>query len=160
MQAVAGEIGAGRTGVRLSPMTTFNDTPRDSDPQSLYEYVLSELSPMRLAYLHMIEGETGGSRHPVDPPALDYTALQTCYGGHWMVNNGYGLDDACVALETGQADLVAFGRAFISNPDLVRRLREKAALNPLRPDTLYGGGAEGYIDYPLLAPAGADGLTR
>ena len=67
-----------------------------------------------------------------------------------MVNNGYGLDDAEQAIAGGRADLVAFGRPFISNPDLVRRLRENAPLNPLQEDKLYGGGAEGYTDYPAL----------
>jgi N-ethylmaleimide reductase len=64
MQAIADEIGAGRTGVRLSPMTTFSDTPLDSDPQALFSYVVDQLAPLGLAYLHVIEGETGGARIP------------------------------------------------------------------------------------------------
>ena len=67
-----------------------------------------------------------------------------------MVNNGYGRENANQAISIGAADLVAFGRPFISNPNLVRRLREDAPLNPLQEDKLYGGGAEGYIDYPTL----------
>ena len=67
-----------------------------------------------------------------------------------MVNNGYGRENANQAISIGAADLVAFGRPFISNPNLVRRLREDAPFNPLQEDKLYGGGAEGYIDYPTL----------
>lgn len=150
-QAVCDEIGAGRTGVRLSPMTTSNNTPRDSDPQALYGYVVDQLAPLGLAYLHIVEGETGGTRHPENAPHFDYDGLRRRFPGAWMVNNGYTRAEALEAVSTGKADLVAFGRLFISNPDLVRRLREDAPLNPLRADKLYGGGAEGYTDYPFLA---------
>ena len=149
MQAVTGEIGAGRTGIRLSPMTTFT-APLDSNPQALYGYVVEQLAPFGLAYLHVIEGETGGTRTPDGKP-FDYAALRRTFKGPWMVNNGYSRDLALQTVADGQADLVAFGRPFISNPDLVRRLRDGATLNELRADKLYGGGAEGYIDYPTLA---------
>ncbi|MHB1678432.1 MAG: alkene reductase [Sulfuriferula sp.] len=152
MQAVCTEIGAGRTGVRLSPMTTFNDTPRDSHPQALYNHVVEQLAPLALAYMHMIEGETGGSREPADAAMpFDYAALRSRFPGAWMVNNGYTRDSSMAVIAKGKADLVAFGRLFISNPDLVRRLRENAPLNELQADKLYGGGAEGYTDYPALA---------
>jgi len=151
MQAVSEEVGAGRVGLRLSPMTTFSDSPRDSDPQALYNYLVEQLAPMGLAYLHVIEGETGGARHPEDAVVpFDYAALKARFKGCWMVNNGYGREDAESAVADGEADMVAFGRPFIGNPDFVRRLREHAPLNPLQEDTLYGGGAEGYIDYPTL----------
>ncbi|HEX5804358.1 MAG TPA: alkene reductase [Azospira sp.] len=151
MQAVSDEIGAGRTGVRVSPMTTFSDTPRDSDPQALFNHVVDRLAPLGLAYLHVIEGETGGTRHPEDAPPFDYEALHRRFPGAWMINNGYTRSEGEDAIASGRADLVAFGRPFISNPDLVRRLRENAPLNALRADKLYGGGAEGYVDYPTLA---------
>lgn len=151
MQAVAGEIGGGRTGVRFSPMTTFSDTPLDSDPQGLFNYVVEQMAPLKLAYLHVIEGETGGERAPAAAKAFDYAALHQRFSGAWMLNNGYSRDMAQAALNDGQADLIAFGRPFISNPDLVRRLREEAPLNELQADKLYGGGAEGYTDYPTLA---------
>ena len=147
--AITGEIGAGRTGIRLSPMTTFT-APLDSDPQALYGYVVEQLAPFGLAYLHVIEGETGGTRTPEGKP-FDYEALHRACKGAWMVNNGYSRDLALQTVADGKADLVAFGRSFISTPDLVRRLREGAALNELRADKLYGGGAEGYTDYPTLA---------
>jgi N-ethylmaleimide reductase len=151
LQAISADIGSGRVGIRLSPMTTFNDTPRDSDPQALYGYLAEQLGPLKLAYLHIIEGETGGPREPGDAERpFDYAAMRERFGGVWMVNNGYGRDEAERAIAESQADLVAFGRPFISNPDLVRRLREKAPLNPPNEATFYGGGAEGYTDYPTL----------
>ncbi|MFC5301441.1 alkene reductase [Azospira restricta] len=153
MQAVADEIGGGRTGIRISPMTSFSDTPRDSDPQALFNYVVGQLAPLGLAYLHVIEGETGGARQPAAAPAFDYAALRRRFPGAWMINNGYDRGEAIAAVADGRAELVAFGRPFISNPDLVQRLREDAPLNALRADKLYGGGAEGYTDYPALAAA-------
>lgn len=154
MQAVSDAVGAGRTGIRLSPMTSFNGTPRDSDPQALYGHLVRQLAPLGLAYVHVIEGETGGARAPDDAARpFDYDALRAEFKGCWMVNNGYGLEDAQQAVASGHADLVAFGRPFISNPDLVRRLREGAPLNDLDADTLYGGDARGYTDYPTLAQA-------
>lgn len=153
MQAVANAIGAGRTGLRLSPMTTFGNTAAlDSNPQALYNHVVEQLAPLQLAYLHVIEGETGGDREPASAPtAFDYPALHSRFKGSWMVNNGYSHDLALETVRSGQADLVAFGRPFISNPDLVERLRNNGPLNELRADKLYGGDAEGYTDYPTLA---------
>lgn len=152
VQVVIKEVGGGRTGIRLSPMTTFSGgTALDSNPQALYGYVVEQLSALGLAYIHLIEGETGGSRAPEDGPSFDYAALRQGFKGAWMINNGYGSADGMDAIASGKADLVAYGRLFISNPDLVRRLREGAPLNVLQADTLYGGGAEGYVDYPVLA---------
>jgi N-ethylmaleimide reductase len=157
MRAVVDEIGAGRTGLRLSPVTPSNDAGQDSDAQSLYNHVVERLAPLRLAYLHVVEGATGGVR---DVAPFDYAALRERYQhGHaaaaWMVNNSYDRAMALDVVARGAADLVAFGRPFIANPDLVRRLREDTPLNPLQRETLYGGGAAGYTDYPSLEPAEA-----
>lgn len=151
VEAVVGEVGAGRTGIRLSPMTTFNDTPRDSDPQALYGHLADRLGALGLAYVHVIEGETGGPREPEDAERpFDYAAMHQRFGGPWMVNNGYDQALAEDAVGSGRADLVAFGRPFISNPDLVRRLKLNAPLNPPDEATFYGGSAAGYTDYPTL----------
>jgi N-ethylmaleimide reductase len=149
-QAVAGAIGGGRTGIRLSPVTPSNDAGPDSNPQALMTHALQGLAPLNLAYLHLIEGQTGGKR---DVAPFDYAALRQHFKGAWMVNNGYTGAMAEDVVATGTADLVAFGRPFIANPDLGRRLREHAALNALDTTTLYGGGAAGYTDYPALAAA-------
>lgn len=154
VQSVCGEIGPGRVGVRLSPLTTFGGSaPLDSDPQALYGHVVEQLAPIGLAYLHIIEGETGGERNPAGAPAFDYTALRSAFPGAWIVNNSYGRAEGIEAVASGRADLVAFGRPFISTPDLVRCLREDLPFNALRVDKLYGGGAEGYIDYPTQSNA-------
>ncbi|TXH47726.1 MAG: alkene reductase [Burkholderiaceae bacterium] len=157
MDAVAGEIGAGRTGLRLSPVTPANDLGQDSDAQALYGHVVEKLAPMKLAYLHLIEGATGGPRDavPFDFEALRRTFKAVHPAGAWMVNNGYDRAMALEVVEGGRADLVAFGKPFISNPDLVRRLRENAPLNEPRRETFYGGGAAGYTDYPTLDLANA-----
>ena len=148
----ADAIGADRLGVRLSPVSTAGDS-RDSDPQVLFEHVVGALNPLRLAYVHIVEGETGGAR---DSIAFDYAALHDCFDGVWMVNNGYDRQMAIDAVASGRADLVSFGRLFMANPDLVERLRVNGPLNDLMgPETFYGGGAHGYIDYPTLEDSGA-----
>ena len=157
MNAIVAEIGAGRSGVRLSPVTPANDAKQDSDAQGLFNYVVEQLAPLKLAFIHVVEGATGGPR---DVAPFDYAALRSRFKhgnehGAWMVNNGYTRAMALDVVASGAADLVAFGKPFISNPDLVRRLREDAPLAPLNRDTLYGGGAAGFIDYPPLEMAPA-----
>lgn len=147
VEAVAGAIGAGRTGVRLSPTTPANDA-RDSAPQALFERAVERLDGIGgLAFVHVIEGATGGDR---DNLPFDYRALRARFRGKWIVNNGYDKAAAVAATQSGYADAVAFGRPFIANPDLVERLRTDAPLAAIDPDTLYGGGAKGYTDYPPL----------
>jgi N-ethylmaleimide reductase len=150
MSAVTGEIGGGRTGLRISPVTPSNDAGPDSDPQALFEAVLDQLAALKLAFIHVIEGQTGGAR---DVAPFDYAALRRRFTGAWMVNNGYTRSMALETVASGGADLVAFGKPFIANPDLGRRLREDAPLNLLDTARLYGGGAQGYVDYPTLDAA-------
>jgi N-ethylmaleimide reductase len=146
--ACAAAIGADRVGIRLSPVSTAGDS-HDSDPQALFNHVVDGLSPMGLAYVHVVEGETGGAR---DSIAFDFAALRDRFDGVWMVNNGYDRRMAIEAVASGHADLVSFGRLFMANPDLVERLRANAPLNKLMgQETFYGGGAHGYTDYPTLA---------
>jgi len=147
MQAVAVQIGGARAGLRLSPVTPANDAGQDSAPQALYEYAVAQLAPLHLAFLEVVEGQTAGAR---DFAPFDYAALRGRFHGAWIVNNGYQRQMAFEAIASGAADLVSFGRPIISNPDLVRRLRENAPLNALDTKTLYGGGAKGYTDYPTL----------
>jgi N-ethylmaleimide reductase len=152
-RGVADTIGGDRTGIRLSPVTPANDVI-DAHPQPLFEYVVRHLAPLNLAYLHVIEGSTGGPRDIEDRP-FDYAALRQAWrkaggNGAWMVNNGYDGPMAEQALENG-ADLVAFGRPFIANPDLVLRLRRGGPFNKPDRATFYGGGEKGYTDYPTLA---------
>ncbi len=145
--AVAKEIGAERTGVRISPVSPANGISC-SDPQPQYNYICEQLSALGIVYLHVVEGATGGPR---DVAPFDYDALRSRFKQTYLANNGYDLALARTRLAAGQADLFAFGRPFISNPDFVDRLKLGAPLAALNPATLYGGGAEGYTDYPTLA---------
>jgi N-ethylmaleimide reductase len=146
--AVAREAGPGRTGVRLSPANPGNDAALDSAPQALYGRAVERIAPLKLAFLHVIEGQTRGDRAF---GGFDYARLRAAFDGPWMVNNCY---DRALALQTvaaGSADLVAFGRPFIGNPDLGHRLREDLPWADSDRSLYYGGGARGYTDYPPAA---------
>jgi len=136
---------AGRIGIRLSPFSHANGVD-DSDPMATFAYVISKLNEFGLAYLHLVEGETGGTREL--PEGASIAELRALFNGTYMANNGYDRDLAVSAVEAGNVDLVAFGRPFIANPDLVERLERGTDLNEIDPATLYGGGAAGYTDYP------------
>ena len=145
-KAVSEAIGADKTGIRLSPVTPANDIS-DSNPQALFDYIVDQLNALKLVYIHVIEGATGGPR---DVAPFDYASLRKRFKGTYIANNGYDLALANKQLDANAADLIAFGRPFIANPDLVERLKQNAPLNELDRATLYGGGAKGYTDYPTL----------
>lgn len=147
--AVAAEIGPERTGIRISPVSPANDVST-SDPQEQFDYIVDHLSKLGLVYLHVVEGATGGPR---DVAPFDFASLRRRFAGTYIANNAYDLDLATAHVAAGEADLIAFGRPFIANPDLVARLKSGAALNEIKPETIYGGGAEGYTDYPILSEA-------
>jgi N-ethylmaleimide reductase len=129
-------------------VTPSNGIGQDTDPEALFKYVGDQLAPLGLAFVHVIEGATGGAR---DVAPFDFEALRQRVKAPWIVNNGYDRAMAVEAMAGGHADAVAFGRPFISNPDLVQRLRVGAEFAPLQRETLYGGGVTGYTDYPTLA---------
>ncbi|MDI2073998.1 N-ethylmaleimide reductase [Bradyrhizobium japonicum] len=151
-RAVAAEAGADRTGIRISPVTPANDLS-DSNPQALFDHIVDGLSALKLVYLHVVEGATGGPR---DIAPFDYAGLRKRFTGAYIANNGYDFDLASKVLDANAADLIAFGKPFISNPDLVERLKTGAALNDWDKNTFYGGGAKGYTDYPTLAAEPAE----
>jgi N-ethylmaleimide reductase len=144
VEAVTAEVGAERTGVRISPQNTMNDIA-DSDPQALFNYVAKQLAG-KVTYLHVIERDTSGKQ----VPDFDYKKLKDLFGGTVIANNNFDKSRAIQALAEGRADLIAFGRPFIANPDLVIRLFLGAPLMPFNQETLYGGGEQGYTDYPSL----------
>jgi len=139
--------GADRVGVRISPINPFNDM-RDSYPQALFNHVAEALNPFNLAYLHVMEIGIGAAEAL---PPFDFAELRRIYRGHYMANGGYDKARGNVAIATGRADCVAYGVPFIANPDLVERFRRDAPLNVADQNTFYGGGEEGYTDYPFLA---------
>jgi len=145
VDAVIGAVGAERTAIRLSPVSPVYSMS-DSDPAALFGAAVEALDRRRLAYVHVVEGATGTSRET----DFDFKALRRRFGGAWIANNIYDRSMAIAAVRSGEADLVAFGRPFIANPDLVERLRLDAPLASANKDTIYGGGAEGYTDYPAL----------
>ncbi|MET3134941.1 N-ethylmaleimide reductase [Oxalobacteraceae bacterium GrIS 1.11] len=139
--------GGQRVGVRISPISPANDMA-DSDPEALFTYAVEQLNRFELVYLHVIEGATGGPRQVAN--GFDVQILRRRFNGLYIGNNGYDRARALSARQEKLVDLVAFGRPFIANPDLVRRLRLDAPLTPVDTATLYGGGAKGYTDYPFL----------
>ena len=149
VDAVVAEIGAGRVGIRLSPVTPSNDLS-DSNPQPVFAYLVEQLNQRGIAFIHFIEGATGGAR---DVPGFDFAWARKTFKGTYIANNGYTREMALEAVASGAADAVAFGRLFIANPDLVQRFKRNAPLNVPNPQTFYAPGPEGYIDYPALDKA-------
>ncbi|OAN94400.1 alkene reductase [Sulfitobacter geojensis] len=147
MAGVTDAIGAQRTGIRLSPFSPVNGIT-DVKAQETFEYVIKGLNRFGLAYLHLVEGTTGGTRTLAE--GEDLQALRALFDGAYMVNNGYDRDMALDAAQSGHADMIAIGRPFIANPDLVARFKQDAPLNEGDNKTYYGGGREGFTDYPTL----------
>ena len=145
--AVAKEIGANRTGIRISPVSPANGVS-GTNAQAQFNYIVSELDKLGLVYLHVVEGATGGPR---DAAPFDFAELRSRFANTYIANNGYTADLAEQKLADGSADLFAFGRPFIANPDLVERFKKGAPLANINPETIYGGGAAGYTDYPPLS---------
>ncbi len=144
VDAVLKSLPKGRVGIRLAPVSPANDVS-DSNPQTLFGYVVDELSKRGIAFIHVIEGQTGGAR---DFAPFDYAALRKAFSGTYIANNGYSREMAMDAVSAGRADMVAFGRPFIANPDLVERIAKNLPWNEIDRATLYGGDAKGYTDYP------------
>lgn len=159
--AVGRVCGSERVGVRISPLGTFNDMG-DENPEALFAYVAEKLSGLDLAYLHVVDPSYGGHQttDEPDPRGLAIMAMiRERFAGTLMVCGGYTLERAQDAIQTHKADLVAFGRPFIANPDLPERLRTQSPLNVADPATFYGGGVHGYADYPTLKQLnGEEGL--
>lgn len=141
-----------RVGVRFSPFSKFSDMS-DSNPMATFSAAIQRANDADVGYVHVIEGDTGESRDL--PQGANLAALRKLVKGAYLANNIYDRENAIRAVETGAADLIAFGRPFIANPDLVERLERNAPLNEPQPATFYGGGAEGYTDYPTLDAAKA-----
>ncbi|EEA02431.1 NADH:flavin oxidoreductase/NADH oxidase [Burkholderia sp. H160] len=150
-QALLEIWGADRVGVRLSPFGTYNDVG-DSDPVGLYGYVLTRLSELGIAYVSLIEARTSAGME-IDTPQ-EVSQLRPFWPGTLILAGGFTAESADEAIRSGQADAVAFGRQFIANPDLPARLKLGAPLNHHDRATFYGGGATGYVDYPVLETAG------
>lgn len=146
-EAVAGVWTPQRVGVRISPLQPFNDM-YDSNPEALFRHVVERLNGFGLGYLHVTE--MGKEAPGLAGPPFDLRALRKIWSGAFMTNGGYDKARANAAISVGDADLIAIGVPFIANPDLLERYRRDAPLNAPDTATFYGGGVEGYTDYPLL----------
>jgi len=141
--------GAERVGVRLGPSGTFNSMS-DSDPFALFGYAAERLNEFGMAYLHLIEPRIKGNieiMEGLEPVASMH--LRKIFKGVLVAAGGFDFAKATDIIVKGDADMVAFGRHFIANPDLVFRLQNNLPLNPYDRDTFYGGTAKGYTDYPF-----------
>ncbi len=147
LEAVTSVCDSQRVGVRLSPLNSFNSM-HDSDPTTLFSYVVQQLKPLKLAYLHILEGSM--SPLPEADKTFDYKKLAALYDGIYMANHGYDRQSADEAIKSGTADLVSFGIPYIANPDLVERLKADALLNTADQASFYGGDEKGYTDYSFL----------
>lgn len=145
-EAAADAIGAERVGIRLSPYNTFNDLPPHAEVHATYAALAAKLKG--LLYVHLV-----GSAHA--EYADTARAIRAAFPGTVIHNGGFDGARAQEALARGDADLIAFGRPFIANPDLVERLRRGAALATPDAATFYSAGADGYVDYPALTPEAA-----
>ncbi len=138
---------ATRTGVRLSPLGQANDIS-DSDPSATFSAVYRMLDARNLAYLHVVE------KFPGSDPSEDETKLMSelraCYSGFFIGNGDYDAASAALAIDKGEVSAVTFGRPFLANPDLPKRILLDADLNAPDQETFYGGDEKGYIDYPFL----------
>ena len=145
-EAVVGAWSANRVGVRLSPTSSFNSMS-DSNPDATFTAAAAVLNKYGLAYLHVLDEDN-------DDRGQDRIALRMrkLYAGTYMLNQNYDFNSGTHAIKAGHADLISYGRHYISNPDLVERFRNGIPLSPLDPSSLYQGGAKGYTDYPAAKP--------
>lgn len=147
VEAVSTIWPANRVGVRLSPLQPFNDI-KDSNPEATFTYTVKALNKFGLAYLHITE--MGAEAPGVAGPAFDLKTLRPLWNGLYMTNSEYTFETGNAAIQNGDADLISFGKLFISNPDLVERFAANAPLNEFDGSTFYGGDEHGYIDYPFM----------
>ncbi len=149
-EAVTSVWGGEKVGVRLSPSSTFMSMS-DSNPQALFSYIGKALNQFELAYLHIVEPRIKGDTNVEDDSnGLGVKFFRPIFNGNLITAGGYTYESGNKVLAEGNADLVAYGRLFIANPDLPKRFKLDAALNPYNRDTFYSQGKEGYIDYPAL----------
>lgn len=146
---VAARIGASRVGIRLSPYGVFNDMVADAATDELFAQLAEELGKLGLAYVHLVDHSAMGAP-PVKPEVK--RAIRARFKGTLVLSGGYDAARAAADLAAGHGDLIAFGRPFVANPDLVARLRDGLALAEPDPNTFYTPGEKGYTDYPPAEP--------
>jgi len=149
-RATAAAIGAARVGIRLSPYGAFNSTGAFDGVESQYLMLARELGALKLAYLHLVDHSSMGAP---EVPAAFKAQLRTAFGSTFIASGGYTRESAEQTLSEKRGDLVAFGRMWLANPDLIERMQASVPLNNPDPSTFYTPGAKGYTDYPRAADA-------
>ena len=149
---VTGAIGKDRTGIRLSPFGVFNDMPHYPEQEHDYAWLAEQLDTTGLLYVHLVDHSSMGA--PAVPESIKQTFRQR-FKRTLILSGGYDATRADADLAAGKADLIAVGRPFLANPDLVTRWKTGAPLNAPNFETFYTPGPKGYIDYPTLADKGA-----
>ena len=147
VDAVIDAIGRERVGIRLSPFGVFNDMPLYDAMEEDYGYLAQQLNKAGLAYIHLVDHSSMGA--PVVPDSIKETFRRE-FKGALILSGGYDVERAEGDLEAGKCDLIAVGRPFLANPDLVERWKTGAALNEPDMSTFYSPGPKGYTDYPAL----------
>lgn len=153
LQAVGDAVGIERVGIRFTPNLETQGV-EDSDPIPLFEAVARRLEELKVPWIELREPVAALGRGP-QPTERVSPAMRRLYSGEIFVNGGFGPDSARERMAEGVVDAISFGRPFIANPDLVRRIAIDAPLNVPDPSTFYAGGAHGYVDYPTLDEAEA-----
>lgn len=154
-RAVVAAIGPARVGIRVSPYGAFNATGAFDGMEAQYLALARELGGMKLAYLHLVDHSSMGTP---EVPAAFKAELRAAFGGTFIASGGFSRESAEQALEQGRGDLIAFGRAWLANPDLIERMQAGLPLNPPIPETFYTPGAKGYTDYPRAIEIGHEDL--
>lgn len=145
VEATIAVWGSDRVGLRLSPLNSYNSMI-DSDPIATFTWLATRLNDYNLAYLHVMRADFLGEQQ-----GDVMTPMRAAYNGVLVGNTGYTAEEAAAAIANGQVDAIAFGTAFLANPDLPHRFAQKAPLNAPEPSKFYSSGPEGYTDYPYLA---------
>jgi N-ethylmaleimide reductase len=151
-RATIAAIGAERVGIRVSPYGAFNNTGAFDGVDEQYLTLARELGALKLAYMHLVDHSSMGAP---EVPAAFKAKLRAAFGGTFIASGGFDRASAEAALKDGRGDLVAFGRAWLANPDLIERMKAGIKLNDPDPSTFYTPGAKGYTDYPR-----ADGAAQ
>eukprot|EP00891_Asterochloris_glomerata_P004653 jgi/Astpho2/4653/Aster-00219 len=152
VEAVTNEIGADRVGIRFSPYSTFGDI-NDSNPNHTYGYLTEQLNKYGLAYVHFVEPRIAGNQDKeVTEEGHDLSIFRKKFQGTFIAAGGFNRETAIDAVKSGHADLICFGRKYLSNPDLPKRFKKNTELNPYNRDTFYTQDpVKGYTDYPFLS---------
>lgn len=146
-EGVAAAVGTNKVGIRFSPNGAMNDLGPFDTQKETFDYLTAQINALGLLYIHLVNHSSMGA--PALPDAIR-KSIRAAFNGLFILSGGYSANEANQDLVDRKADLIAFGRSYLANPDLVHRFEQDAALNEPDQNTFYTPGKEGYIDYPTL----------